>query len=189
MTRHISIKLDVIEKIIGENYCTGICHIIPLKKRYLTAKYWLNLGKMSISNLYVPRFIAIWNQKGWCNKVTKLHFESGKEFWPSWKKYESIEVDHKTWLHVPSGIFGPPAVTITMLLINQNRLLKIHEHLFVTCQLIIICQTFIKEWMLYHCYMQTTVKYFSVVVSYTIQYVSAVSKIKCNTLYFFYRSF
>ena len=29
------------------------------------------------------------------------------------KRYESTEVDSKTWLHVPSGLTGPPAVTLT----------------------------------------------------------------------------
>ena len=28
------------------------------------------------------------------------------------KRYESTEVDRKTWLHVPSGLIGPPAVTL-----------------------------------------------------------------------------
>ena len=29
------------------------------------------------------------------------------------KRYESTEVEHRTWLHVPSGNSGPPAVTLT----------------------------------------------------------------------------
>ena len=32
------------------------------------------------------------------------------------KRYESTEVDRRTWLHVPSGLTGPPAVTLTKLL-------------------------------------------------------------------------
>ena len=28
------------------------------------------------------------------------------------KRYESTEVDRRTWLHVPSGLIGPPAVTL-----------------------------------------------------------------------------
>ena len=27
------------------------------------------------------------------------------------KRYESTEVDRKTWLHVPPGVIGPPTVT------------------------------------------------------------------------------
>ena len=29
------------------------------------------------------------------------------------KFYESFEVDRRTWLHVPSGTLGPPAVLFT----------------------------------------------------------------------------
>ena len=29
------------------------------------------------------------------------------------KRYESTEVDRRTWLHVPRGLRGPPAVTLT----------------------------------------------------------------------------
>ena len=29
------------------------------------------------------------------------------------KRYESTEVDRRTWLHVPSGFSGPTAVTLT----------------------------------------------------------------------------
>ena len=29
------------------------------------------------------------------------------------KRYESTEVDRRSWLHVPSGLTGPPAVTPT----------------------------------------------------------------------------
>ena len=29
------------------------------------------------------------------------------------KRYESTEVDCRTWLLVPSGLSGPPAVTLT----------------------------------------------------------------------------
>ena len=29
------------------------------------------------------------------------------------KRYESTEVERRTWLHVPSGNSGPPAVTLT----------------------------------------------------------------------------
>ena len=30
------------------------------------------------------------------------------------KHYESTEVDRRTWLHVPSGLTGPPAVRMTV---------------------------------------------------------------------------
>ena len=43
--------------------------------------------------------------KGWCNKPTKLQFQSvltQKIFMLS-KRYESIKVNRRTWLHVPSG--------------------------------------------------------------------------------------
>ena len=29
------------------------------------------------------------------------------------KRYESTEVDRRTWLHGPRGLTGPPAVTLT----------------------------------------------------------------------------
>ena len=29
------------------------------------------------------------------------------------KRYESTDVDRGTWLHMPSGLTGPPAVTLT----------------------------------------------------------------------------
>ena len=29
------------------------------------------------------------------------------------KRYESTEVDRRAWLHVPSGLTGPQAVTLT----------------------------------------------------------------------------
>ena len=32
------------------------------------------------------------------------------------KRYESTEVDRRTLLHVPLGLTGPPAVTLTKLL-------------------------------------------------------------------------
>ena len=35
------------------------------------------------------------------------------KFWMLSKRYDSIEVDQNTWLHVPSEIYGPPAVTLT----------------------------------------------------------------------------
>ena len=46
-----------------------------------------------------------WNQKGWCNKPTKLQFEwiLNTEILMLSKRYESTEVDRRTWLHVPSG--------------------------------------------------------------------------------------
>ena len=29
------------------------------------------------------------------------------------KRYESTEVNRRTWLHVPQGLTGPPAATLT----------------------------------------------------------------------------
>ena len=46
-----------------------------------------------------------WSQQGWCNKPTKLHFQSvliRKIFMLS-NRYESTAVDRRTWLHVPEG--------------------------------------------------------------------------------------
>ena len=43
-------------------------------------------------------------QMGWFNKPTKLQFQSilkGKLF-DALKRYESTEVERRTWLHVPS---------------------------------------------------------------------------------------
>ena len=34
------------------------------------------------------------------------------------KRHESTEVDRRTWLHVPLGLSGPPAVTLLIKLIN-----------------------------------------------------------------------
>ena len=41
-----------------------------------------------------------------------------------WKRYESTEVDRRTWLHVPLGLTGPPAVMLTNKLKYKKRLLK-----------------------------------------------------------------
>ena len=38
-------------------------------------------------------------------------------------RYESTEVDRRTWLHVPRGHFGPPAVTPIKKLKYKKRLL------------------------------------------------------------------
>ena len=35
------------------------------------------------------------------------------ENFDSLKRYESTEVDRRTWLHVPAGLLGLPAVTLT----------------------------------------------------------------------------
>ena len=45
------------------------------------------------------------SQTGWCNKPTKLHFQSilNTEILMLSKRYESTEVDRRTWLHVPAG--------------------------------------------------------------------------------------
>ena len=42
---------------------------------------------------------------GWCNKPTKLQFQTilNTENLMLSKRYESTEVDRRTWLHVPSG--------------------------------------------------------------------------------------
>ena len=44
-------------------------------------------------------------QNGWCNKPTKLQFQSicTHGIFMLSKRYESTYVDHRTWLHVPSG--------------------------------------------------------------------------------------
>ena len=48
---------------------------------------------------------TIQSQKGWCNQPTKLQFQSifNTENFDALKRYESTEVDRRTWLHVPSG--------------------------------------------------------------------------------------
>ena len=45
------------------------------------------------------------SQKGWCKKPTKLQFQwiLNMENLMLPKRYETTEVDRKTWLHVPSG--------------------------------------------------------------------------------------
>ena len=55
------------------------------------------------------------SQKGWCNKPTKLQFfiNFNTENFDALKRYKSTEVDRRTWLHVPSVLLGPPAVTLT----------------------------------------------------------------------------
>ena len=41
------------------------------------------------------------SQMGWCNKPTKLKFQSIlKQNFDALKRYESTEVDRRTWLHV-----------------------------------------------------------------------------------------
>ena len=46
------------------------------------------------------------------------------------KHFESTEVDRRTWLHVPQGLFGPPAVTLTKQLKFKKRLLQRCIHHF-----------------------------------------------------------
>ena len=43
-----------------------------------------------------------WSQKGWCNNPTKLQFKSilTQKILMLSKRYESTEVDRRTWLHV-----------------------------------------------------------------------------------------
>ena len=45
------------------------------------------------------------SKKGWCNKPTKLQFQSilTRKILMFTKRYESTDVDRRTWLHVPSG--------------------------------------------------------------------------------------
>ena len=54
-------------------------------------------------------------KKGWCNKPTKVQFQSilTRKILMLSKRYESTEVDRRTWLHVPRGLPGPQAVTLT----------------------------------------------------------------------------
>ena len=42
---------------------------------------------------------------GWCNKPTKLQFPSifNTDNFDALKRYETIEFDRRTWLHVPWG--------------------------------------------------------------------------------------
>ena len=44
------------------------------------------------------------SQKGWCNKPTKIQFQSflTRKILMLSKHYEPTEVDRRTWLHVPS---------------------------------------------------------------------------------------
>ena len=46
-----------------------------------------------------------WSQKEWCNKPTKLQFQSifNKDKFDALKTLRITEVDCRTWLHVPSG--------------------------------------------------------------------------------------
>ena len=43
--------------------------------------------------------------KGWCNEPTQLQFQLilKRKIIMLSKRYESTEVDRRTWLHVPSG--------------------------------------------------------------------------------------
>ena len=54
----------------------------------------------------VPKQAEAKSQKGWCNKPTRLQFQSilKRKIWMLSKCYESTEVDLGIWLHVPSGI-------------------------------------------------------------------------------------
>ena len=46
-----------------------------------------------------------WSQQGWCNKPTTLQFSNNlnTENVDALNRYESTEVDRRTWLHEPSG--------------------------------------------------------------------------------------
>ena len=82
------------------------------------------------------------SQKGWCNKPTKLQFQSiltGTIFMLS-KRYEPTEVDRRTWLHVPSGtpwstssdthqVVGIRKETSTYLYTNNRDFLSIRTFL------------------------------------------------------------
>ena len=59
--------------------------------------------KLKIDAPKVPK--TNWSQKGLCNKPTKLKFQSilTRKILMLSKRYESTEVDRRTWLHVPSG--------------------------------------------------------------------------------------
>ena len=50
-----------------------------------------------------------WNRKGLCNKPTKWQFQSilTRTILMLSKRYESTDVDRRTWLHVPSGTQWP----------------------------------------------------------------------------------
>ena len=37
------------------------------------------------------------------------------------KRYEFTEVDHRTWLHVPFGTYGPQALTLTKYLKYEKK--------------------------------------------------------------------
>ena len=50
------------------------------------------------------------SQKGWCNIPTQLQF--GIIAQKPLNRYESTEVDRRTWLHVASVTIGPPPVTL-----------------------------------------------------------------------------
>ena len=45
------------------------------------------------------------SKKGWCNKPTKLQVLTilNAEKFSALKRFESTEVDRRTWIHVPSG--------------------------------------------------------------------------------------
>ena len=46
-----------------------------------------------------------WSQNGWCKKTHKITISNNlnTENLDALKRYESTEVDRRTWLHVPSG--------------------------------------------------------------------------------------
>ena len=56
-----------------------------------------------------------WRQKEWCNfkthKITILISLNTENFY-ALKRYESTDVDRRTWLHVLSAAYGPSSVIL-----------------------------------------------------------------------------
>ena len=73
-----------------------------------------------------------WSQKGWCNKPTKLQFQSilyGK-FWCSPNATNQQRPTVELGYMCPRGLTGPPAVTLTKKLKYKKRLLLRFIHHF-----------------------------------------------------------
>ena len=70
--------------------------------------------------------------KRWCNKPTKLQFQSilTQTILMLSKRYESTEVDHRTWLYLTSGTLWSTSsdILIKQLKYKRRLLLKMIHH-------------------------------------------------------------
>ena len=86
-------------------------------------------------------FLFLLSQKGWYNKPTNLQFKSilTQNILIISERYESIEVDRRTWLNMPSGTHWSTSsdtsrltnLIYTILKTNKNSIVKFVSNILV----------------------------------------------------------